>query len=158
GGAWVFRLGDHLARLKKSALELGLSTDLREDRLGDAVLETILRSTSENPGQQRVRVRLTVTGGDLNLLSPTGRPSPTPTVLIVVQPATKSPETMFERGIQAAVADTRANPFNPFEPHKTLNYWWRLNQLQAASARGAGEAIVLQVSNHLAGGCVSNIF
>lgn len=81
-----------------------------------------------------------------------------PTVLIVAQPATRYPDAMFDRGVMVSLADARANPLNPFEGHKCLNYWWRLRELQLASAKGAAEAIVMQVSNHLAGGCVSNIF
>jgi branched-subunit amino acid aminotransferase/4-amino-4-deoxychorismate lyase len=65
---------------------------------------------------------------------------------------------MVQRGVSATIADARANPLNPFEGHKTLNYWWRLRALQHASSRRAGEAIVLQVTNHLCGGAVSNIF
>ena len=156
---WVYRLDDHLARLATSARELGLSERLRTQGLYDAVMETTARS-----GYARARVRLTITGGDLNMLHRTGDDDGSrgggaePTVLIVAQPATTYPDAMFERGVMVSIADTRANPFNPFEGHKTLNYWWRLRELQAASPRGAAEAIVLQVSNHLCGGCVSNVF
>jgi branched-subunit amino acid aminotransferase/4-amino-4-deoxychorismate lyase len=58
----------------------------------------------------------------------------------------------------AVIADAKANPLDPTAGHKTLNYWWRLRELQTAAGRGAGEAIVLQVSNHVCGGCVSNLF
>jgi branched-subunit amino acid aminotransferase/4-amino-4-deoxychorismate lyase len=81
-----------------------------------------------------------------------------PTVLVVSQPATQYPAAMFERGTSVVIADDRANPLSSVEGHKTVNYWWRLRQLQLAAARQAGEAVVLQVSNHLCGGCVSNIF
>src|SRR5205814_2137459 len=65
-----------------------------------------------------------------------------PTVLIVAQPVTRYPEAMFERGVTVVLADARANPLNPFEGHKTLNYWWRLRELQTAARKGAGEALV----------------
>lgn len=154
--AWVYRLDEHLARLKKSAHDLGLSESLNTAALAEAVLQTIERS-----GLERARVRLTITGGDLNLLvRRPGEPGAghDPTVLIVAQPATDYPQAMFDRGTSVVINDARANPLNPFEGHKTLGYWWRLRGLQAAASRGAGEAIVLQVSNHLAGGCVSNLF
>lgn len=157
---WVYRLDEHLDRLATSAREVGLSEQLRTQGLYDAVMETTART-----GYARARVRLTITGGDLHMLrrgegeaDGAGRQGATPTVMIVAQPATEYPDAMFERGVMVAIADARANPFNPFEGHKTLNYWWRLRELQAASARGAAEAIVLQVSNHLCGGCVSNAF
>ncbi|MCC5822955.1 MAG: aminotransferase class IV [Phycisphaerales bacterium] len=149
----VESLGAHLDRLGASADELGLSTDLRTGPLGEAVVETVRRS-----GHPRARVRLTVTGGDLNMLRATGRSGHSPTILIDAQPATAYPDAMFEKGVMIAIADAKANPLDPTAGHKTLNYWWRLRELQKASARGAGEAVVLQVSNHLCGGCVSNIF
>lgn len=152
-GVVVRDLDEHLDRLQASAAELGLSDDLRTGPLGDAVIETVRRS-----GHERARVRLTVTGGDLNMLRATGRSGHTPTVLIDAQPATRYPEEMFTRGVMAVIADARANPLDPTAGHKTLNYWWRLRELQTAAARGAGEAIVLQVSNHVCGGCVSNAF
>ncbi len=149
-------LDEHLDRLQTSAAELGLSDDLRTGPLGEAVEETVRRA-----GHPRARVRLTVTGGDLNLLRSRGqggRAAHTPTVIIDAQPATAYPEAMFTKGVMAVIADAKANPLDPTAGHKTLNYWWRLRELQKAAARGAGESIVLQVSNHLAGGCVSNVF
>jgi branched-subunit amino acid aminotransferase/4-amino-4-deoxychorismate lyase len=64
---------------------------------------------------------------------------------------------MLSQGVLVTLADTRANPFNPLEGHKTLNYWWRLRELQIAGAKGAAEALVFDVTNHATGGCVSNL-
>ncbi|MCC6322463.1 MAG: aminotransferase class IV family protein [Phycisphaerales bacterium] len=154
GEPWVLHGDRHMERLAGSARELGLSADLRTAALSEAVVETIRRA-----GLPRARVRLTVTAGDLSLLSRTGSSAAgDPTVLIVAQPATSYPEAMFERGGAVVIADARANPLNPFEGHKTLNYWWRLRELQSAAARGAAESLVLQVSNHVGSGCVSNLF
>lgn len=152
-GVVVESLDEHLDRLQASASTLGLSTELKTGPLGEAVNETVRRS-----GHERSRVRLTITGGDLNLLRATGRGAHTPTVIIDAQPATRYPEAMFTKGVMAVIADAKANPLDPTAGHKTLNYWWRLRELQTAAGRGAGEAIVLQVSNHVCGGCVSNLF
>lgn len=164
GTAIVFRLGDHLDRIIASALELGLADQLRRAALGEAVAQTAERAWRDT-GLERARLRLTITGGDLNLLSRPrtspdgGRPArPDPTLLIVAQPATDYPPDMFERGVAAVIANLRVNPLNPFEGHKTLNYWWRLRELQRAATAQAGEALVFQVTNYLAGGCVSNAF
>ncbi len=160
---WAHHLEDHLARLIESARDLGLA-DLRAGPLAEAAHLTIQRS-----GLSRARVRVTLTGGDLNLLLRAGAghgpadpeagsrpPGLRPTLLIVAQPATEYPEEMFERGVGVTIADARVSPLVPTEGHKTLNYWWRLRELQQAAARRAGEALVFQVSNHLVGGCVSN--
>jgi branched-subunit amino acid aminotransferase/4-amino-4-deoxychorismate lyase len=154
---WIVDLDKHMERLAASANELGLSPDLHAQALADAVTITVAGA-----GLARARIRLTITGGDLNLLSrpdASGKPRQVdPTVLIVAQPATQYPREMLERGVTVAVADSKANPFNVMEGHKTLNYWWRLRELQAAGRKGAAEALVFDVTNHLSGGCVSNVF
>lgn len=152
-GAQILRLGDHLARLEQSARDLGLVEQLRTQPLGDAAIEAVAKG-----GHERARVRLTITGGDLNLLQTSGQSQHTPTVLINATPATAYPEEMFERGIALTIADAKANPLDPTAAHKTLNYWWRLRELQQAARKGAGEALVLQVTNHVCGVCVGNLF
>ncbi|MBL8764599.1 MAG: aminotransferase class IV family protein [Phycisphaerae bacterium] len=158
GRAWCVHLEPHCRRLVSSARELGISATLRHEALGRAIMETLARSELDH-----ARVRLTITGGDLNLVRSTRRvgpeaPAPEPTVLIVAEPATAFPGALFERGATVMMADAKANPFNPLEGHKTLAYWWRLRELARAARLGGGEAIVTQVSNHLCGGCVSNVF
>lgn len=154
GEGRVFGLSEHLDRLIGSARELRLSDMLHKERLEETVLRTVERS-----GLERARVRLTITGGDAAARAGAGdERSPEPTVLVVVQPATAYPAAMFERGVAVTIADARANPLQPQEGHKTLNYWWRLRELQKAGGRRAAEALVFQVTNHLCGGCVSNAF
>ncbi len=149
----VFRLEEHLDRLTASAAELGLSTDMRTGPLADAIRLVVSRS-----GLARARVRLTVTGGDLNMLESGGRSNHTPTILVSAQAATAYPPEMFENGVLVTLGDARLNPLDPMAGHKTLNYWMRLRELQQAASKGAGESILLQVTNHIASGCVSNLF
>ncbi|MEM1165949.1 MAG: aminotransferase class IV [Planctomycetota bacterium] len=158
-GARVIGLEAHLDRLRESARELALVERLRTGPLGEAVRVCVERSGLAEAGG-RARVRLTVTGGDLNLLERGEGEGEerTPTVVIHVSRAQRYPQELFERGVAVTIADARANPLNPHEGHKTLNYWWRLAALQAAARSGAGEALVLQVTNHVCGGAVSNVF
>ncbi len=149
----VFRLEEHLDRLTASAAELGLSTDMRTGPLADAIRLVVSRSRLA-----RARVRLTVTGGDLNMLESGGRSNHTPTILVSAQAATAYPPEMFENGVLVTLGDARLNPLDPMAGHKTLNYWMRLRELQQAASKGAGESILLQVTNHIASGCVSNLF
>lgn len=177
--AWdVVDLDAHLDRLIVSARELGLSESLRAGALGEAVKRTAARASAAYPESLRLRVRLTITGGDLNLLdkvrqsreraSARTNPPPTPslgegalehqpTLIIAATPATQYPSEMFDRGVMVTIADWKANPLDTFQGHKTVNYWARLRELQIAASKRAGEALVFQVSNHLAGGCVSNV-
>lgn len=152
----VFRLKHHMKRLRDSARELGLSDSLRDDRLAEAA-QLVLDESGLAQGDMHARVRLTITGGDLNLLSGAGAPAD-PTIFIAATPATRYPDEMFERGVMAVIADAKTNPLDPFAGHKTINYWPRLHELQKASAKGGAEAIFLQVTNHVAGGAVSNLF
>lgn len=150
----VVRLLDHIDRLGESAKQLRLTTDLRRPALAEAV-----KRTAAKCGLDRQRIRLTITGGDLNPLAAAKNgeaPRHDPTILIVAQPATEYPDQMYEQGVAVALADLKVNPLDPMTAHKTLNYWGRLGELQNASAKGAAEALVFQVTNHLAGGCVSN--
>lgn len=161
----VLHLWEHLERLRQSAFDLGLASSIHTDALAEAVERTSAKEADLSPDTQRFRVRLTLSGGDLNMLArrmtagSTGEtPAHEPTLMIHVQPATVYPDEMFHRGVRALVADMKANPFDPAQGHKTLNYWSRLTELQRAAAKGAGESLVFQLTNHLAGGCVSNAF
>ena len=152
-GIMIRDLDAHLDRLQSSAAVLGLSDEIKTGPLGEAITETVRRARYKN-----TRVRLTLTGGDLNMLQTHGRTNHRPTVLIAAQPATEYPDEMFDKGVMVTLGQSRVNPLDPTAGHKTLNYWWRLRQLQDAAAKGAGESIIFSVSNHLAGGCVSNLF
>ena len=149
----IFRPQAHLQRLTESARRLLLSERLRVEPLSEAVQ----LSLTEN-GLEEARVRLTLTGGDLNLLQSKGKTQADPTILIVAQPPTEYPDAFFEKGVVVMIADGRENPFDPMAGHKTLNYWARIQALQLAGAKGASEAMWFTVSNHLSSGSVSNVF
>lgn len=152
-GGRVLRLEAHMQRLANSARDLLLTNQLRTDPLCEACEQTLRKNELTD-----ARIRLTLTGGDLNMLQSTDRGQVDPTILIVAQPPTVYPAEFFEKGIVVTIADGRDNPFTPMAGHKTLNYWPRIQALQQAAARRAGEAIWFTVSNHLASGCVSNVF
>lgn len=149
----AFRLDAHVARLAGSARELGLLRDPDPAALADAVRRTI-----EHNKLDAARLRLTVTAGPLSLLGEPPQAPPEPTVLVTAQPPTEYDPAYFERGIMALIARPGANPFDPLAGHKTLAYWGRLRALRQAATVGAGEAIWLNVTNHLASGSVSNLF
>ena len=150
----IFRLHHHLDRLAQSATTLRLTQALHVEPLAKAVQLTL-----EKNALREARIRLTLTGGDLNLLQQGSGGAPRdPTILIAAQPPTQYPEAMFTNGVRVAVAIGRANPLDPFAGHKSLWYWPRLAELRSAGGDGASEAISFTVTNHLASGCVSNVF
>ena len=147
----VFRLRQHLERMAASARDLGLSRELDINRLAEAVEQTIAHNYID-----RARIRLTVTAGPVSPLSEA--PPAESTVLVTPAPPTEYDPTYFTDGIGVVLAGPLANPFDPTSGHKTLAYWQRLRTLRQAAALNAGEAIWLNVSNHLASGAVSNLF
>ena len=149
----VFRLGAHVQRLIHSAIELGLPGRLDAKRLEQAVIRTVTHN-----GLQQARVRLTVTAGRISLLPSEAAEAPRMTSLVVATAPTRYVPDYFTRGIRVLLAQSAANPFDPTAGHKTLAYWPRLTTLRHAASVGAGEAIWMNISNHLASGAVSNLF
>ncbi len=149
----VFRAQTHTRRLVASAQELLLSDTLRAEPLAAAMQHAV-----EHNELDEARVRLTVTGGDLRLTAARRQHRVDPTILIDLQPPTVYPDAFFENGVMVTIAKGRLNPTSPMAGHKTLNYWPRIHTLQHAAAAKAGEALWFTVTNHLAGGCVSNVF
>lgn len=151
----VFRLSQHLDRLARSAAELGLARQLDTAPLAQAVADTLAANALAD-----ARIRLTITPGSVSMLRPTPADQPPPmTVLVVATPPTAYDPAYFDKGITAIVASpgVAANPFDPMAGHKTLAYWSRLRTLRQAASVGAGEALWLNVTNHLASGSVSNL-
>ncbi|MEM8783718.1 MAG: aminotransferase class IV [Planctomycetota bacterium] len=150
----AFRLEVHLGRLADSARQLGLAAELNTAPLADAVAQTIAHNQID-----RARLRLTLTAGTLSLLKTgsDGQPQARQTVAIVPQPPTRYDPDYFEKGVTVTVHGPAASPFDETAGHKTLNYWARLKALRHAATLGAAEAIWLNVTNHLASGCVSNV-
>jgi branched-chain amino acid aminotransferase len=149
----LFRPAAHVSRLINSARDLLLTEQLRLDPLIEAMEHTLTKNELSE-----ARLRLTVTGGDLNMLQSQGKGRVDPTILIVAQPPTVYPDQFFSSGVMVTIADARLNPLDALAGHKTLNYWPRLMALQSAAGHKAGEAMWFSVTNHLACGSVSNVF
>ena len=149
----VFRAESHVQRLVDSARQLRLSERLQVEPLVEAV-----RLALERNSMDQARVRLTVTGGNLNMLQSSGTSEHDPTVIVVVQPPTEYPDTFFERGVGVTIASGRLAPWTPGAGHKTVDYWSRIHALQEAATVRAGEALWLTPDASVASGSVSNIF
>lgn len=149
----VFRVDQHMNRLLDSAETLMLT-----DRLHAEPLITAVHHALKHNKQTDARIRLTLTGGNLNALRSTGEGPSDPTILIVVQPPTEYPESFFTKGVSALLAPGRLNPWQFTAGHKTLDYWNRIAALQGAASVGAGEALWLTPEAKVASGSVSNIF
>ena len=152
----VFRLDRHLARLKRSAAELGLAADMDTTPLAEAVNQTLAENQLDH-----ARLRLTVTAGTLSMLRSDDGESAMQvrqTVCVQAQEPTAFAPGYFDQGVRVRLYGQGANPFDITAGHKTLNYWARVRSLRQAAAGDCAEAIWLSVTNHLASGAVSNLF
>lgn len=149
----VFRLDEHLSRLRDSGRAINLELPLTLDELREAVLETIRRNNLTDG-----YVRLVVTRGVGNLgLAPwtCGRPS----VIIIADNIQLYPEEYYTKGLDIVTCSTRRVSPAALDPSiKSLNY---LNNILArieAHRAGAAEGLLLNEQGYVAECTGDNIF
>jgi len=151
GGGRVFRLDQHLARMKRSID--ALIHPIESDTLPDAaVFSELLRRNDLDAA----RIRITVTSG-ATTTEPGEDASPL-TVLITAAPLQEYPAEFFSRGIAVTLCPFRQSPSDPIAGHKTTAYLPRLLGLRAAGQAQCIEALWFSTENRLAEGCISNVF
>jgi branched-chain amino acid aminotransferase len=152
-GGRVFRLANHLRRLRDSCEALFVPLPHKDDVLTHAAGELLERN-----GLPAARMRLTVTRGTATQ-DPLHGVRLDPTVFLTAAPFEPYPEEFYQRGMTVILLDEqKANPYDLQAGHKTLNYFSRLAALREANRRGAGEALWFNVHNYLQSGSTSNVF
>lgn len=144
----VFRLGDHLDRLRSTCqamfIPLATSDDEFEAAVGELIQANLLTGA---------RLRITVTRGNI------GDVAARPNVIISAAPLEAYPEQFYERGMTVLAYDQqKLNPYDIEAGHKTLNYFPRLTAMRDAALKQAGEALWFNVHNYLQSGSISNVF
>ncbi|MDK1030467.1 MAG: aminotransferase class IV [Planctomycetia bacterium] len=149
----VFRLEDHLGRLRLGTEAFNIELTETDDEIRGAIARLIAGN-----GVPEARLRLTVSQG------PLGR-DPLPeggqgraTVVITATDVAPYPDEFYENGMSVLVSKTRVSESDPTTRHKTTNYLPRLVALKEAHEAGCGEALMFNSKNHLAEGAVSNAF
>ncbi len=145
----VFALADHLDRLFFSACNLSINNPYDKEYITDAVYE-VLRANKLTDA----RVRLTFTSGPM-VESEQDRK---PTLLITAAKFRSYPAEYYKNGVLVVLCPFRQNPHDPMCGHKTTSYYSRMIALNMAHERRAAEALWFTVDNHLAEGCISNVF
>jgi branched-chain amino acid aminotransferase len=149
----VFRLDQHLARLRRSCQALFIPLQYNDESLTDAIQEILARNDLKE-----ARLRITVTRGSAKQ-DPLHGLHLQPTVFITAAALDPYPDDFYQRGMTViALDEQKLNPYDIQAGHKTLNYFSRLAALRAANERGAGEALWFNVHNYLESGSVSNVF
>jgi branched-chain amino acid aminotransferase len=152
-GGRVFRLADHLRRLRDSCEGLFVPLPHKDEVLARAAAELLERNELA-----AARLRLTVTRGSATQ-DPLHGLRLEPTVFLTASQLEPYPEEYYQRGLTVLLLDEqKLNPYDLQAGHKTLNYFSRLSALREANRRGAGEALWFNVHNYLQSGSTSNAF
>lgn len=152
---YVFKLEEHLDRLFDSARSIKLEIPLAREEMKQAILETLRVNDLRT---SYIRPIVTRGVGDLGIDPKKCRG--TPTVLIIVREwKSLYPEELYQKGLRAIVASTRAKPPESLSPSiKSLNYLTNIMAKLEANAAGANEAIMLDVRGNVAEGTADNLF
>ena len=145
----VFRLQDHLNRLLLSAAALSIGHSYDKPYLERAIGEVLAANQLRD-----ARLRLTLTSGPL-AESEEQRKA---TLLITATEFQPYPADYYRTGVLVVLCPFRQNATDPTCGHKTTSYYPRLLALNLAHQRKAAEALWFTSENHLAEGCVSNVF
>jgi branched-chain amino acid aminotransferase len=149
----IFRLADHLARLRRSCEALFIPLMYKDEVLTAAATELLSRNNLAD-----ARMRLTVTRGSAQQ-DPLHGLRLSPTTFLTATAFETYPDEYYQKGMTVIVLDDqKLNPYDIQAGHKTLNYFSRLSALRDATGRGAGEALWFNVHNYLQSGSISNIF
>jgi branched-chain amino acid aminotransferase len=149
----VFRLKEHLQRLRASCEALFIPLARKDETLSGAVNEILQRN-----GLSDARLRLTVTRGHATQ-DPLHGLRLEPNVFLTATDLEPYPAEFYQRGMTVVLIDEqKLNPYDIQAGHKTLNYFSRLAALREANRRGAGEALWFNVHNYLQSGSISNVF
>jgi branched-chain amino acid aminotransferase len=81
-----------------------------------------------------------------------------PTLLITAAKLQPYPAEYYKKGVLVVLCPFRQNADEPTCGHKTTSYFSRMIALNRAHQNRAAEALWFTTNNHLAEGCISNVF
>jgi branched-chain amino acid aminotransferase len=152
-GGRVFRLDDHLNRLRTAGRCIGLQVPGGVEKLREIVLET-----ARAHGEPEAYVRLIVSRGEGSLgVDPTTCPEPR--IVCIVDGVRLYAEEKLSKGIAMITSSLRRAPADVLDPRvKSLNYMTSVLAKQEAKRQGADEALLLNDLGHVAEASVANVF
>jgi len=152
-GGVVFRLKQHLQRLKRSASMIKLRIPWSPAELSEIIYKTI-----EANNLSDAYIRVTVTRGE----GPPGLdPSlcPRPTLVVIARPLHRKPSSVYRRGVKVIVSSVRRNLREAVDPRiKSMNFLNNILAMAEAKRSRAHEAIMLNSKGYVTEGTVSNVF
>lgn len=148
----LFALAQHLDRLERSALRIGLRAPPRATIEG-AVIETVQAAAN---AESRVRIMLTRGVGKMDLDPASADDTQ---LIVVVMPFQPLPRALYEAGASAAIVSVVRNDPRAIDPAiKSGNYLNNVLALGEARRQGAHEALLCASDGSVAEGASSNLF
>ena len=149
----VFRLDQHLDRLRRSAGAIALEIPLSRAQLKEKILLTLRENQLRDA---YIRVVISRGVGDLGL---NPRNCHNPSIIIIADRIQLYPQELYERGLSLVIASTRRNLPCALDPRiKSLNYLNNIMAKMEANLQGAPEAIMLTREGYVAECTGDNIF
>ncbi len=145
----VFALKDHLDRLFFSSRALSISHTYDRKYLTEAIYKVLRANELAD-----ARLRLTLTSGPMSQADEQRRA----TLLITATKLQPYPSEYYKKGVLVVLCPFRQNLTEPIYGHKTTSYFSRMIALNRAHQQRAAEALWFTTNNHLAEGCISNVF
>ena len=148
-----FAFKEHIERFFASGERIGFELPWKTELITDHCVRTL-----EASGLKEAYMRIIGTRG----MGPLGLdPSlaTNPHLLVIVLPLPDFPDDLYEKGRTAALVSVRRNLKMAVDPQaKTGNYINSVMAVRDAQARGADEAIMLNVDGNIAEGSSANVF
>jgi branched-chain amino acid aminotransferase len=152
-GGRPFALGEHLARLRRSAEKVFI--DLPVD---EATLEREVSAGIQAAGNDESYVRIMITRGS-GPLSLDPATATHPLRVLIIEPVVPPPREVYVHGIALASARThRAVDATTAVGAKVTNYLPNLLALREAKRKGAQEVLVVGERDQVVEGATSNVF
>ena len=146
----IFRLDDHLERLKKSAEFLEIPINVTE--LKQAILDTLKKNEF-----QEARVRLVISSGE-GAVTPDTRSCKNPTILIIAVGYSAYSQEVYARGFTAITSSIHRNSQSPLPNMKTSDLLESLLARREARVAGVDDSILLNDKGLVAEASSSNVF
>jgi branched-chain amino acid aminotransferase len=154
----IFAWDEHWRRMRASAAALHMPLDFSPAEILSQIRRTVAayRGNVENHAELYIRLQLTRGSGPIGLDIALADKSD---FLLLVQPCPAISDEKLRSGLRLSVAtELRRNPVQCLDPAwKTGNYLNNLLCLREARARGADDAVILNLAGEVAEATVSNI-
>lgn len=152
-GGRIFRLGDHVRRLKQSADIIGLRLMQTHERLSDICCQSLERNGLAD-AILRISVTRGVSAGGIGISR-----AAEPTIVAFARPPTPLPADAYTGGVSAKIVSTVRNTAAAIDSRiKSMNFLNHILARAEAESVGAYEAIMLNSSGHVAEASTANIF